>query len=58
MYIKTRTTANQLSIIIDLRAIAHDAANTAELAKRKTLVARLITTAFETDEQLVNCIRP
>ena len=58
MYIKTRKTANQLSIIIDLRAIAHDAANAAELAALMNIVSELITAAYGADEQLVDCILP
>ena len=49
---------NQLNIIVDLRSIAHDAANAAELAELMAIVASLITAAHDTDERIVDRILP
>lgn len=58
MYIKTRKTANQLNIVIDLRAIAHDAANAAELTELMAIVASLITAADEADDRIADRVLP
>lgn len=58
MYIKIRNTANQLNIVIDLRAIVRDAASAAELLEPMKIIDDLIKATYEADDLLIDRVLP